>query len=76
MPKNTKEKNSITNNLEYIGLDLNNIPEFLLDYRDVDFKPSKVIEENTFKIYRYVKLKDIEILLTPKNRLDSIYEND
>lgn len=74
MPKNTKEKNSITNNLEYIGLDLNNIPEFLLDYRDVDFKPSKVIEENTFKIYRYVNLKDIEILLTPKNRLDSIYE--
>ena len=74
MPKNTKEKNSITNNLEYIGLDLNNIPEFLLDYRDIDFKPSKVIEENTFKIYRYVNLKDIEILLTPKNRLDSIYE--
>lgn len=74
MPKNTKEKNSITNNLKYIGLDLNNIPEFLLDYRDVDFKPSKVIEENTFKIYRYVNLKDIEILLTPKNRLDSIYE--
>ena len=53
MPKNTKEKNSITNNLEYIGLDLNNIPEFLLDYRDVDFKPSKVIE-NWLKNHVYI----------------------
>ena len=29
MPKNTNEKELIINNLKYIGLDLENIPEFL-----------------------------------------------
>lgn len=74
MPKNTNEKDNITNNLKYIGLDLENIPEFLLDYKDVNFKPSKTYEENTFKVYRYINLKEIEILLTPKNRLNTISE--
>ena len=74
MPKITNDKELITNNLKYIGLDLENIPEFLLNYKDVDFKPSKTYEENTFKVYRYINLKDIQILITPKNRLDSISE--
>ena len=74
MPKSTNENNNIKENLEYIGLDLNNIPDFLLEYKEVDFKPSKIIEDNTFKVYRYINLKDIEILLTPKNRLNTISE--
>ena len=75
MPKNTNENNNIKDNLKYIGLNLNNIPEFLLEYKDVDFKPSKtIIEENTFKIYRHINIKDIKILITPKNRLNSISE--
>ena len=74
MSKNTKEKDNITSNLEYLGLDLNNIPKFLTEYNDVDFKPSKTYEENTFKVYRYIDIKDIEILLTPKNRLNTITE--
>ena len=74
MPKNTNEKELITKNLKYIGLDLENIPEFLLDYKDVDFKPSKTFEESTFKVYRYINIRDIQILITPKNRLDSITE--
>lgn len=74
MPKNTNEKEIISNNLKYIGLDLENIPEFLLDYKDVDFKPNKAYEENAFKVYRYIPIKDIQILLTPKNRLNTVFE--
>ena len=74
MPKDTNEKDLITNNLKYIGLDLENIPEFLRDYKDVDFKPSRTYEENSFKVYRYIHLKDIKILLTPKNRLNTVVE--
>lgn len=74
MKKNTNEKELITKNLKYIGLDLENIPDFLLDYKDVDFKPSKTYEDNTFKVYRYINLRDIQILFTPKNRLDSLGE--
>lgn len=74
MPKDTNEKELIANNLKYIGLDLEKIPEFLLEYKDVDFKPSKTYEENTFKVYRHIHLNDIQILLTPKNRLNTIVE--
>lgn len=74
MPKNTNEKEIIANNLKYIGLDLENIPEFLLEYKDVDFKPNKNFDENTFKVYRYIHLNDIQILLTPKNRLNTVFE--
>ena len=74
MNKSTNENNNIKDNLEYIGLDLNNVPEFLLSYKDVDFKPSKIIEENIFRVYRYISIKDIEILLTPENRLNTISE--
>lgn len=74
MSKDTNEKEIIANNLKYIGLDLNAIPEFLLDYKDVDFKPNKTFEDNNFKVYRYIHLNDIQILLTPKNRLNTVFE--
>lgn len=74
MPKDTNEKDLIANNLKYIDLDLKNVPEFLLDYKDVDFKPSKNYDENVFKVYRYIHLNDIQILLTPKNRMNTVFE--
>jgi len=70
----TNEKNVILENLNYIGLDLENIPEFLKNYKDVDYKPTKAYEQTDFKVYKYLNLKDIQILLTPTNRLNSITE--
>ena len=32
------EKLKIQTNLEYIGLDLNNIPEFIKNYRPLEFR--------------------------------------
>lgn len=70
----TNEKNLILENLNYIGLDLENVPDFLMDYKDVDYKPTRAYEQTDFKVYRYINLKDIEILLTPTNRLNNITE--
>lgn len=67
MPK-TKEKEVILENLEYIGLDIKNIPDFLMNYKDVEYKPTKVVEQAEFKVYKYISLKDIQILLTPINK--------
>ena len=74
MPRDTNEKDLIANNLQYIGLDLENIPSFLREYHDVDFKPVKSHDENQFKVYRYINIKDIQILLTPTNRLNTAFE--
>ena len=68
----TNEKNTILENLKYIDLDLENIPDFLKNYQDVDYKPTRAYEQTDFRVYRYINLKDIQILLTPKNRLDTI----
>ena len=70
----TNEKSLILENLNYIGLDLKNIPDFLMGYIDVDYKPTKAYELTDFKVYKYINLKDIQILLTPTNRLNSITE--
>ncbi len=70
----TKEKDVIIKNLKYLGLDLENIPNFLTEYKDVDYKPTKAYEQTDFRVYKYVKLNDIQILLTPTNRLNSVGE--
>jgi len=73
MPK-TKEKEPILENLKYIGLDIENIPDFLMSYKDLEYKPSKVIEQREIKVFKYINLKDIQILLTPINKSANIVE--
>lgn len=70
----TNEKNTILKNLNYIGLDFENVPDFLMEYKDVDYKPTRAYEQTDFKVYRYINIRDIQILLTPTNRLNSISE--
>ncbi len=68
MPEKTKE--NIKSKLDYIGLDLENIPEFLKEY--VNFKSLKIYENNAYRIYKHIPVKKIKILLTSANRLESI----
>lgn len=72
---NTKDNLlDINKKLDYIGLDLNNIPDFLKEYNPIDYRPNRNVEENNFKVYKYVNIQDIKILLTPTNRLSPIAE--
>ena len=61
-------------NLKYIGLDLNKIPAFLKKHESLNFRPSKSYDDSIYKVYKYVNIKEIEILLTPQNRLNDIKE--
>lgn len=69
-----EELDEIKEKLEYIGLDLNNIPSFLKEFEGLDFRPARTYVEGAHKVYKYISVKDIEILLTPKNRLNSLQE--
>lgn len=73
MPKVTNE-NDIEEKLKYLGLDLEKIPNFFKDYKNLEYKPLKAYEENTYKVYRYVPISKIQILLTPMNRLNTLKE--
>ena len=70
----TNDEKLIVDNLNYIGLDLKNIPDFLKNFKKVEFNPTKIYEQTECKVYRYIKLKDIQILLTPSNTESSLIE--
>lgn len=67
-------EDEIEEKLKYIGLDLNNVPETLKIFEPLNYRITKKYEENRYKQYRFVPIKDIEILLSPTNRLNSIEE--
>ena len=70
-----KNKNQeIKKKLEYIGLNLEEIPETLKLVEDLEFKPNAGIDEKKYRQYKFVSPKEIEILLSPTNRLQDIKE--
>ena len=75
MPKKTVEKNeTIKEKLEYLGLDLDKIPRSIKQYKPLEFRIPKFYDEKQYRQYRYVPIKDIQILLSPTNRMDEIEE--
>ena len=58
--------------LEYIGLDLQNIPQTLLKEESIHF--SDFSNSNVYRVYEYVSVHDLEILITPLDRTAEIRE--
>lgn len=74
MPKKLKVQDNIEEKLEYIGLDLDKIPASIKKFEPLDFRIPKFYDEKQYRQYRYIPIKDIQILLTPTNRLDELEE--
>lgn len=73
MPRKTNETNNeIEEKLKYIGLDLNDIPKTIKEFEPLDFRPSKMYQDKQYRQYKYISVKDIELLLSPTNRLEEI----
>ena len=65
---------SIEEKLEYLGLKLSRIPKSLKEFEPLEFRIPKFYDDKQHRQYRYVSVKDIQILLSPTNRLDSLEE--
>ena len=75
MLRRTLDRNkSIKEKLKYLGLDLDNIPKEFKNYKPLEYRIPKFYEEKQYKQYRYIPVKNIQILLSPTNRLDDIEE--
>lgn len=75
MPRRKKEKiEGIAEALEYLGLDLDNIPESLKNFEPLEYRVPRFYDEKQYKQYRYVDIKNIQILLSPTNRLTDLNE--
>lgn len=70
----TENLNILNNKVNYIGFELEKVPAFLKKFEPLNYRVPKVYDETTYKVYKYVKIKDIEILITPKDRLDELEE--
>lgn len=75
MPRKKKEViEGISDKLEYLGLDLDNIPEKFKRFEPLEYRVPKFYDEKQYRQYRYVDVKDIQILLSPTNRLEELSE--
>ncbi len=64
----------IEQKLQYIGLSLDKVPEDILQYKSLNYRIPKGYDEKQYKQYRYIPVNQIQILLSPTNRLDALEE--
>ena len=80
MNKATKEQvqdnetREIQEKLEYIGLNLEKIPTILTQTAEIKYKATNIYKDTSHKVYKYINPKEIEILITPSDRLDNLNE--
>lgn len=75
MPRKKKEKiEGIEDKLEYLGLELDNIPKKLKEFEPLEFRVSRFYDEKQYRQYRYIPIQDLQILLSPTNRLEELGE--
>ena len=72
MPKKVSIESKIKEKIEYLGLNFKRVPKSLIATDNLNFKALKGYDEKQYKQYKFIKIKDIDILLTPKNRMDSL----
>ena len=76
MPRKKKERldSAIEEKIEYLGLNFEKVPRALIATDNLNFKALKGYDEKQYKQYKYIKVSDIDILLTPTHRLDSLHQ--
>ena len=64
----------IEDKIEYLGIDLNKIPDRIKKFEPLEFRVPRLYDEKQYRQYRFVPINDIQILLSPTNRLDTLEE--
>ena len=76
--KAVSEESVMKEKIEYLGLNFKKVPKALIATDNLNFKLFKGYDEKQYKQYKFIKISDIDILLTPTHRLDTLnerYEN-
>ena len=70
--KATSNNGDLLSKLDFLGLNIEKIPEFLKDFSSLNFNTSRLNNDKDHRVYRYVPIDEIEILITPCLRSDDI----
>lgn len=66
------QNGELQENLEFLGLDLEKLPKFIVDATMPAFNTSRLNNDKDLKVYKFVPISEIEILITPCLRSDDI----
>lgn len=67
-------RNDLSSKLNYLGLDLDNIPKALFDFSPLEFNLSRLNNDKDHKVFKFVPINKIDILITPCLRSDTVRE--
>ena len=67
-------KGELQKKLEYLNLDLEDIPGELIDYKPLNFNVSRLNNDKDHRIFRFVPIDQIDILVTPCLRTEPLKE--
>lgn len=65
-------KNDLEKKLDYLNLDLDDIPDEILDYSPLNFNVSRLSNDKDHRVFRFVPIDKIDILVTPCLRTDPL----
>lgn len=65
-------KNDLDKKLNYLNLDLENIPDEIIDYSPLNFNVSRLSNDKDHRVFKFVPIDKIDILITPCLRTDSL----
>lgn len=65
-------KDDLISKLNYLGLDLDNIPDCLKEYEPLNFNITRLNNDKDHRVFKYIPIDQIQILLTPSLRSDNI----
>lgn len=67
-------KGDLQKKLKYLNLDLEKIPEEIIEYEPLNYNVSRLNNDKDHRVFRYVPINKIEILFTPCLRTDPLKE--
>ncbi len=65
-------KGDLQKKLKYLELDLDDIPDRLIDFKPLNFNVSRLNNDKDHRVFRFVPIDKIDILITPTLRTDSL----
>ena len=65
-------KGELQKKLQYLNLDLDNVPNEIVDYQPLNFNVSRLNNDKDHRIFRFVPIDKIDILISPCLRTDSL----
>ncbi len=68
------QNDELQESLDFLGLDLDKVPKFIKDATIPSFNTSRLNNDKDLKVYKFVPISEIEILITPCLRSDDMHK--